>query len=150
MANSGGFGRRGPLYLDIHGNDDLLDRLAHLDELRRARLRMRVELPTLGPRVRLVVVVDVAEQERRVVLWTISRMSLPDTHRPEVPILGFSSWWNFRLGWAGFDLQIEGRRLDGLLLLAGQPREAVGERVGDQELHQRRHGTPSSPRRRGG
>ena len=33
------------------------------------------------------------------------------------------------------DLEIEGRRLDGLLLVAGEAREAVGERVADEEIH---------------
>jgi hypothetical protein len=32
-------------------------------------------------------------------------------------------------------LQIERRRLDGLLFIASQPREAVGESVCDAELH---------------
>ena len=33
------------------------------------------------------------------------------------------------------ELQVEGRRLDGLLLVAGQAGEAVGEGVGDEEVH---------------
>ena len=32
-------------------------------------------------------------------------------------------------------LQVKGRGLDGLLLLAGEFGEAVGEGVGDEELH---------------
>jgi hypothetical protein len=35
------------------------------------------------------------------------------------------------------DLQIEGGGLDRLLLVAGQPREAIRERIGDAELHAR-------------
>ena len=46
-----------------------------------------------------------------------------------------SSLWKLMPGWAGLSLEVEGRRLDGLLLVAGQPGEAVGERVGDAELH---------------
>ena len=47
-----------------------------------------------------------------------------------------SSLWKLIPGLAGFDLQVKGGRLDGLLLLAGQSGEAVGEGVGDAEFHQ--------------
>src|SRR5438552_3717889 len=45
-------------------------------------------------------------------------------------------------------LQIEGRCLDGFLLVSGKAREAVGEGVGDEELHQATRNTfiTSSPR----
>jgi len=33
------------------------------------------------------------------------------------------------------ELQVEGYRFDGLLLVTGQPGEAVGEGVGDAEVH---------------
>jgi len=40
------------------------------------------------------------------------------------------------LGFSNGREQIEGRGLDGLLLLAGELGEAVGEGVGDAEVHQ--------------
>ena len=46
-----------------------------------------------------------------------------------------SSLWKLHPGIGRVELQVEGRRLDGLLLVAGQPGEAVGEGVGDAEVH---------------
>ncbi len=60
----GGLRRRFGLHVDR--DDDLLHRLANLDQLRRARLRMRLQLAPLGPVVGLVVVIDVAEQQARI------------------------------------------------------------------------------------
>ena len=47
-----------------------------------------------------------------------------------------SSLWKLMPGIGRIELQVERRRLDGLLLVAGQPGEAVGEGVGDAEIHQ--------------
>ena len=49
--------------------------------------------------------------------------------------LALSSLWKLMPGIGRVQLQVEGRRLDGLLLLAGQAGEAVGEGVGDAEVH---------------
>src|SRR6266446_8461376 len=49
--------------LHVRGDDDLLYPLADLHELRRARGRVRLQLAALGPRIRLVVMVHVAEQQ---------------------------------------------------------------------------------------
>ena len=49
-----------------------------------------------------------------------------------------SSLWKLQAGMRRVELQVEGRRLDGLLLVAGQAGEAVGERVGDAEFHHAR------------
>ena len=46
-----------------------------------------------------------------------------------------SSLWKLIPGLAGLSCKIERRRLDGLLLVAGQAGEAVGEGVGDAEFH---------------
>ena len=66
-AKSSGFGEvataAAARRLHVDRDHDLLDRLADLDELRGAGLRMRLELAPLGPGVGLVVVVDVAEQQ---------------------------------------------------------------------------------------
>ena len=53
---------RGRFRLHIDRNDDLLHRLANLDQLRGAGLGMRLQLAPFGPVVGLVMVVDVTEQ----------------------------------------------------------------------------------------
>ena len=109
--------------------------LADLHELRRAGLRVRLQLAPLGPVVGVVVVVDVAEQQA---------VGGPVDDQPDVALtrtdqkfLSFarSSLWKLKPGLAGIELQVEGGRLDRLLLVAGQPCEAVGEGVGDAEVH---------------
>ena len=45
--------------LHISGDEDVLNRLANLHQLRRAGLWMRFQLPPLGPAVGLVMVIDV-------------------------------------------------------------------------------------------
>ena len=99
---------------------------------------MRFQLPPLRPGVRLVVVIDVARAGGLPrVLWTIRRMSLLTRTDQKFLSFALSSLWKLRPGFAGFSLQVEGRRLDGLLLVAGQAGEAVGEGVGDAEFHLR-------------
>src|SRR5260370_12257877 len=44
-------------------DDDFPNRLSNLNELRGASLRMRLQLPPLCALIRLIVVIDVAEQE---------------------------------------------------------------------------------------
>ena len=55
-------GSAGNFRLDIDRNDDFLDRLAYLDELRRASFGVRLQFATFGPIIGLVVMIDVAEQ----------------------------------------------------------------------------------------
>ena len=47
--------------LHIGGDEDFLDPLAHLHQLRRASLRVYFQFPTLGPAVGIVMVIDVAQ-----------------------------------------------------------------------------------------
>ena len=60
-----GRGRDLPLDLDVARNLDLADGFADLDELRGAGFGMWFEEAALGPAVRLVVMIDVAEQDAR-------------------------------------------------------------------------------------
>jgi hypothetical protein len=58
-----------------------------------------------------------------------------DPHRPEPPVLRLSELVEAHPGAGRIELQVEDGGLDGLLLIAGEARQAVGERVGDAELH---------------
>ena len=56
-------------------------------------------------------------------------------HRPEVLVLRLVELVEAHAGIGRVELQVERRRLDGLLLVAGQSGEAVGESVGDAKFH---------------
>src|SRR5260370_14401171 len=116
-------------------HDDLLHALANLHELRRTGLRVRLQLAPLGPGVRLVVVIDVAQQQA--VLGAVHDEPQIEVHphRPKVLVLGLVQLVKAKARLIGIELQIEGRGLHGLLLVAAQAREAVGEGVRDAELH---------------
>ena len=122
--------------LHVDRDDDLLHRLADLDQLRRAGLGMRLQLAPLGPVVGLVVMIDVAEQQAASRLVDDQPDVAADPHRPEVLVLRLVELVEAHAGIGRVELQVEGRRLDGLLLVAGQAGEAVGEGVGDAEFHQ--------------
>src|SRR5207245_603461 len=49
--------------LHVRGDDNLAYRLAELDDLRSAGRGMRFQLATLRPRVRAIMMIDVAEEE---------------------------------------------------------------------------------------
>src|SRR6516162_2061435 len=57
-----------------------------------------------------------------------------DAQRPEVRVSGAVESMEMQAPGGGIELQVECRRLDGFLLRPGQPAEAVGEGVSDQEL----------------
>src|SRR5262249_42022546 len=97
--------------------------------------RMRLELAALGPVVRLVMMAHVAEQQ------TVRRAVhdepdvLADAHRPEPLVLRLAELVERHPGAGRVDLQVEGSSLDRLLLASGRRCWAVGERVGDTEVH---------------
>ena len=62
-------------------------------------------------------------------------MSLLDPHRPEILVLRLVELVEAHARIGRVELQVEGRRLDGLLLVAGQSGEAVGEGIGDAKFH---------------
>ena len=57
-----------------------------------------------------------------------------DAHRPEVPVPRLVELVKLHPRVGGVELEIERRRLDRLLLIAGQPCEAVVEGIGDAKL----------------
>jgi hypothetical protein len=61
-----------------------------------------------------------------------------DANRPEVPVPRLVEPMELHARVRRIHLQVERRRLDGLLLVARQPREAVGERVSDAKVHEAR------------
>ncbi len=99
---------------------------------------MRLQLAAFGPVVGLVVVIDVAEQQAVSRLVDDQPDVAADADRPEVLVLRLVELVKLMPGLAGLSCKIERRRLDGLLLVAGQAGEAVGEGVGDAEFHHAR------------
>ena len=80
-------------------------------------------------------VIDVAEQEAlRRAVHDKPQVEV-DPHGPEVLVLRLVELVEAHAGGRGIHLQIERGRLDRLLLVAGQPCEAVGEGIGDSEIH---------------
>jgi hypothetical protein len=57
------------------------------------------------------------------------------THRPEVLVFGLLDPMQAHAGMRRVQLQVERRGFDRLLLVAGQAGQAVGEGVGDAEVH---------------
>ena len=127
--------RRGQFRLHIDRHDDLLDRLADFHELRGTGLGMGFQLAPLGPVVSLVVVIDVTEQQAALRLVNDEPEVAAHPHRPEVFVLRLVELVKAHPRTRGIHLQVKGRRLNSFLLVAGQAREAVGESVGDAEIH---------------
>ncbi len=152
-------GRSLSLLLHVDGNDDFLNRLANLHKLRGAGLRVRLQPAPLGPLVGLapsrqtkgsppcgrelvfnqlpVVVIDVAEQQAGVGPVNDEPDVAAHAHRPEAPVPRLVELVKAQPRTRRIYLQIERRRLHALLLVAGEPREAVCECVGDSEVHRR-------------
>ena len=119
----------------IAGNDDLSNGLSNLNKLRRAGFRMYFKLSTFCPLVRLVVVVDVAEQE--VVARCVNNQSdvSIDPHRSEIGILRLIKLVELQAGLRRVDLKIERSRLGGFLFLVGQAIQTGCKDICDGELH---------------
>ena len=94
---------------------------------------MSLELPALRPRVRAIVVTDVAEQQAGV--GAVHDQPDVGVHpdRPEALVLRLVQPVKAQTRGRRVHLKIERGRLHGLLLVAGESGEAVGERIGDQE-----------------
>ena len=125
-------GRRLLRLWHVDGNGDLLDGLPHLDQLRSAGSRVGLQLPALGPPVGIVVVVNVAEHEAVLRLVNDDPDVEVDPDRPEVGVPRAIEPVQLEARARWVDLQIERRGFDGLLLIAGQPRKAGRERIGDR------------------
>jgi len=109
-----------------------------LDELRRSCPGMPLQSPALGPLVRRVVMIDVAEQEAGSGPMDNQSDVATDPNGPEVLVLRPVDLVQLQARMRRVHLQVERRGLHHLLLVAGQLRETVGEGVGDAELHQAR------------
>src|SRR5437016_7556084 len=96
---------------------------------------MCLELPPLAPRVRLVMMRDVAEKEALCGSMNDQADVGADADRPEAFVLRLVEAMEVEARARRVHLQIERGGLDRLLLVAGQARQAVGEGVGDEELH---------------
>ena len=131
-----GYVRCRHVHVDVPRHLDLTHRLADLHELRRPGRRMPLQPPPLGPLIRRVVMVHVAEQEARRGPVDDQTDVATNADGPEVLVLRPLDLVQFQPRMRRVHLQVERGRLDGLLLVAGQLREAVGEGVGDAELHQ--------------
>ena len=129
-------GGRRDVHFHIPRHTNLADRLADFDELRSARCRMPLQSPTLGPLVRRVVMIDVAEQEAGSGPMDDQPDVATDPNGPEVLVLRPVDLVQLQPRMRRVHLQVERRRLDGPLLVTGQLGQAVGEGVGDAELHQ--------------
>ena len=120
---------------DVDGDLDLADGFAHLDDLRGARAWVGLNDSPLGPLVRGVVVVGVAEHEARRRAMHDEPQVAADARRPEVPVLALVDAVELDTGVRGIELQVERGGLGRPLLVRSQPVEARRERVGDPELH---------------
>ena len=129
------FRLRGKFGLHVNRDNDLLHRLANLDQLRSARFGMRLQFPPFRPVISIVVVVNVTKQKASIALVDDQPDVAVDPHRPEVLVLRLVELVEAHSGTGRIDLQVERGGLDGLLLVAGQPGEAVGECVRDAKFH---------------
>ena len=96
---------------------------------------MCLQLAAFGPLVGSVVMIDVAEQQAALRAMDDQPDVAADTHGPEVFVFGFVELVELHARIGRIKLQVERCRLHGFLLVTGEPRETVGESVGDAVLH---------------
>ena len=80
-------------------------------------------------------VAGIAQQKAALGLMDDEANVTADAHGPEVFVLRAVNPVEAHSRIGGIDLKIERGGLDGLLLIAGEAREAVGKRVGYAEVH---------------
>jgi len=124
--------------LDVGRDDDLAHGLPYLDKLRGAGLRVGLQLTSLGPAIRLVVMVDVAQQQAARGSVDDQANVAADAHRPEIPVLRLIEFVKAETRIGRIELEVERGGLNGLLLVACETGEAVREGVRDAELHRLR------------
>lgn len=98
---------------------DLAYLLADFDKLRGARFGMRFELAPLGPSIRLVVVIDVTQQQIVGAAMHDQTDIAIDAQRAEIRIARRIQLVELHTRMGRIKLQIERRGLNGLLLIAG-------------------------------
>jgi hypothetical protein len=121
--------------LDRLMNDDLFDSFADFDKLRGARSRMPLNFAPLGPSIRTVMMIDVTEQKARLRPVDDQADIGVDAHGPEILVPRLVQPMELHPRRGRIELQVKGRRLDGLLLVPRQSTEAVGKGVCDPEFH---------------
>ncbi len=134
-ASHGALAGRRDVHLYIPWDLNLTNRLADLDELRSSCRRMPFQPPSFRPLIRGVVMIDVAEQQAGSRAVDDQPDVATDPNGPEVLVLRPVDLVQLQARMRRVHLQVERRGLDRLLLVAGQPGEAVGEGIGDAELH---------------
>src|ERR1017187_7442985 len=98
---------------------------------------MRFQLSPLGPVGGVVWGVRVTEQETGLRFVNDEPDAGVYPHRPKVLVPRFVEFVEAQARTRGVHLQVKGRCFYRLLLVASEAREAVGEGVGDAEVHQR-------------
>jgi hypothetical protein len=121
--------------LHVPRKHHLLHALPNLHPLRGTRLRMRLQPTALRPAISRVVMVRVAQQQASLRPVDDQPNVAADPHRPEVLVLRLLELVELHARGRRVDLEVERRRLDGLLLVARESGQAVGEGVGDAEVH---------------
>jgi hypothetical protein len=130
------------------GRRDFFHALAHLDDLNGAGARMRLNAAAFRPRIRVVMVADIGDQQALAGFVDDQSNVAIDARRPEIEVLALVDAMQLQTvaGWV--HLKIEDTRLHRLLVQAGQAVERSSEGVRDQEVHRATPRTLSSPRRR--
>ena len=115
----------------------LFNPLAHLDKLHGARGRVAFNLAAFGPFVGVVVVIDIDQQDAGGRAMDDDPDVSIHPHRPEIRVLCSVQLVEGQAVRGRVQLQVESGGLRSLLLLRRQAAKAVGEGVGDAELHRR-------------
>ena len=113
-------GRIRELLLGDHPHRYLHNTLTKLNQLRCTGNRMRDELASLSPRIRAVVMVYIAEQQRRVGAMHDQSQIATRAHGPEVLVFRAIEFVERQTRRRDVHLQVEGCRLDNLLFVAGE------------------------------
>ena len=124
--------RSGLLHLHVDGDLDLLDRLAHFDQLGRAGPGVGLQPALPRPAVGAVVVIDVAEQEAVLCAVDDDADVRTDACRPEISITRPFEPVELQTRARGIHLHVKGGRLDRFLFVTVQ---TIGEGVGNAEFH---------------
>jgi hypothetical protein len=98
-------------------------------------MALHLQLAAFGPAGGLVVVPRIAQQKARLRAVHDEAQVAPHSGRPEVPVFRVFEPVQLHARIRRVHLQVKGRGFDELLLLAGQAGKAVGEGVGDAEVH---------------
>src|SRR5205809_4846321 len=122
-------------YLFLSWNEDCLYRLTNFHQLRRTSFRMGLQLPALRPAIRVIMVVNVTEQEACICFMNDQADITANSNRPKIRISRLTEFVKLHSGIRRIYLQVEGRGFHGFLLLAHQSPKAIRERASNAEFH---------------